>query len=65
MRDVVSMLYDAFTGDIAQYHKKIIRKILITLLALALPNPKKAVDGYYARSEELKELRSLARIGCS
>jgi hypothetical protein len=65
MRDVVSMLYDAFTGDIEEYHKKIIRKILTTLLALALPNPKKAVDGYYARSEELKELRSLARIGCS
>jgi hypothetical protein len=60
--DVVSMLYDAFTGDIEAYHEKIIRKILITLLAVALPNPKKAVDGYYARSAELKELRSLARI---
>lgn len=65
MRDVVSMLYDAFTGDIEEYHKKLIRKILTTLLAVALPNPRKAVDDYYARSEELRELRSLARIGCS
>jgi hypothetical protein len=64
MRDVISMLYDAFTGDIEEYQKKIIRKILITLLAVALPNPKKAVDGYHARLEELHELRSLARIRC-
>lgn len=64
MRDVVSMLYDAFTGDIEEYQKKIIRKILITLLAAGLLNPKKVVDGYYARSAELHELRSVARIRC-
>ena len=64
IRDLASMLYDAFTGDIEEYHKKLIRKILITLLAVALPNPKRTVDGYYARSKELRELKSLARIGC-
>jgi hypothetical protein len=65
MRDVVSMLHDSFTGDIEEYHKKLIRKILITLLAVALPNPREAVDDYYARSEELKELQALAGRGCS
>jgi len=64
MRDVVSMLYDTFTGDIEEYQKKIIRKILITLLDAGLLNPKKVVDGYYARSAELHELRSVARIRC-
>jgi hypothetical protein len=65
MKDVVSMLHDSFTGDIEEYNKKLIRKILITLLAVALPNPRDAVDDYYARSEELKELQALARRGCS
>jgi hypothetical protein len=62
IKDISSLFYNAFTGNIEGSSNIIARKIISLLLATVLPNFRKAAEHYYGSLKELREIKSLAKI---
>jgi hypothetical protein len=63
VKDAGSMFLSAFKEDIDQLNQKLAKTIVSLTLSISLvPNFKGIVENYYSTLEELKEVKSLAKI---